>query len=97
MESSIKCALPICLSVEGALSVSSDESEAPGQANTWHQLFELAYHHEVGAVLESWCGRLLPDCLRHACLQSMSRVSVEKFTIVSVRVISKMFCRCRQR
>ena len=46
-----KCAM------ERALSLGSDESEAPGEANHW--LFELAYHHEFG-------GALLPDCLRHA-------------------------------
>ena len=32
------------------LSVSSDESEAPGEASTWHWLVELAYHHELGGA-----------------------------------------------
>ena len=43
--------------------MSSDESEAPGEANMWQWLFELAYHHEIAdTLLEVGGVRLLDDC-----------------------------------
>ena len=80
--------------MEQALSVSSDESEAPGEANVWHWLFELAYHHEFGgALLESWvwtsAARLSASCMFAVMVAPMPRASVEKFTFVPARALSQ--------
>ena len=75
------------------MSVSSDECEPLVEANMWHCLSELAYHHESG-----WCvvGKLGVDiCCPTVCGMFAVMVtlvlteSVEKFTCVLARVMSK--------
>ena len=80
--------------MERALSVSSDESVAPGEANMWHWLFELANHYELrGALLEilEWtsAARQSATCMCAVMVAPMPKVSVEKFTFALVRVMSK--------
>ena len=74
--------------------MSSDESKAPGEGNMWHLLFELAYRHESGGqLLEGWnrtsAAQLSATCVSAIMVAPMPRASVEKFTVVVTRAMSK--------
>ena len=67
---------------ERALSVSSDESEAPGEANTrvvWCIVGKLGVDVCCPAICDMFAVMVVP----------MPRVSIDKFTFVLVRVMSK--------